>query len=515
MRTIREILRLRFELGRSHREIGRACRKSPATIGTCLKRFAKSGLTWPLPEELDDYELERRLYHKSEVTMPRPKPCWQTVHQELAVKNVTLALLWDEYCEAHKGQNPFNYAWFCRGYRKWAGRQKLVMRQSHKLGEKTFVDWAGTKVPIVDPKTGEIREASVFVATLGASSYTYAEAFPNERSPAWIAGHSHAFEYFGGTTEIVVPDNPKTGVTKADHYEPDINLTYQEWADHFKVAVIPARPRRPQDKAKVESAVRVASNWILARLRKVTFFSLSQLNTAIWELLVDLNEREFQKLPGSRKKVFDEQEKLALRPLPLEPYELAEWKKARVGPDYHVEVEGHYYSVPFTLVKELVEVRLSATMVKVLHRNRLVANHRRSRHRGQHTTSSEHMPGHHRFLTGWTPERFKNWALRSGPSVCKFVEELMERRSHPELAYRSCFGLLRLAREFGDDRLEAACQRALHIGAYRYKSVKSILESSLDKEPLPNSTAPTRSAGHHENVRGAAYYQQTLPFSDN
>lgn len=514
MRMTREILRLRLELGRTHREIAKSCRKSPSTVGACIKRFEVSGLGWPLPEEMDDDELERRLYSKGEA-LPRPKPDWKHVYQELGKKHVTLHLLWEEYREAHRGKEPYNYAWFCREFRRWAGRQKLVMRQSHKLGEKTFVDWAGTKVPIVDPETGEVREVSIFVATLGASSYTYAEAFENEKSPAWIAGHIHAFEYFGGVTEIVVPDNPKTGVTKADFYEPDINPTYRDWADHFGVVVIPARPRKPKDKAKVEAAVRVTGEWILARLRNVTFFSLNELNAAIWELLVALNERPFQKRPGSRKEVYEEQEKLALSPLPVESFELATWKKARVAPDYHVEVDGHYYSVPFTLVKQRVEVRLSATMVKVFHRNRLVASHRRESQKGFHTTCSEHMPAHHRQLTGWTPERFRNWASRFGDSVCEFVDELMVRRAHPELAYRSCFGVLRLEREYGAERLNAACRRAIHLGAHRYKSVRSILENGLDKEPLPTSGASTRSAGHHENVRGAAYYQQTLPFSDN
>jgi len=423
--------------------------------------------------------------------------------------------LWEEYRDAHTDDRPYTYVWFCEGYREWKKRSHLVMRQTHKLGEKTFVDWAGSKVPIVDPKTGEVTEASVFLATLGVSSYTYAEAFVNQKMPAWIAGHCNAFRHFGGTTEIVVPDNPKTGVTKADHYDPDLNLTYQDWAEYYVVVVIPARPRKPKDKAKVESAVRVTGEWILARLRNVTFFSLSELNAAIWALLEELNGRPFQKRPGSRRECYEEQEKATLRPLPAEPYEICEWMKARVAPDYHVEVEGHYYSVPFILVKEIVEIRVSSMIVRAFHRNRLITSHVRSSYRGQHTTKPEHMPPHHRHNVEWTPARFQGWAQQSGAFVLEFVDELMNRRQHPEQAYRSCFGLLKLGQQFGSDRLDRACRRAISLGAYRYKNVKNILEKSLDKQPMPKAISAPKSAGNHENVRGPQYYSDPELFSDN
>jgi transposase len=352
------------------------------------------------------------------------------------------------------------------------------------------------------------------VASLGLSQYTYVEAFGNEKSPAWIAGHTGACEYFGGVAEVVVPDNPKTGVTKADYCEPDINPTYHAWGEHNDTAIIPARPRKPKDKAIVESAVKLSGMWILARLRNVTFFSLRELNVAIWELLEDLNERPFQKRPGSRKQCFEEQEKSALRPLPSERFEIFECKKARVAPNYHVQAEDHHYSVPFILVKELVDICIRPQLVQVFHRNRMVTSHRRNSNYG-YTTKPEHMPAHHRHQVEWTPERFESWALRCGPSVRDFVTELFKRRRHPEQAFRSCFGLMKLAEQFTSERLNAACLRAFSLGAFQYKSVKSILEKGLDSQPLLLESPSIPSAGHHENVRGGSYYSQLNLYSDN
>lgn len=518
MRTIKEILRLRIELLQSHRDIAKACKKSPSTIGECLKRFKSSGLTWPLPEEFDDSELERRLYPSAPLASPgeRAIPDWEYVSRELAKKHVTLKLLWEEYKRDNLGVAVYEYTWFCKQYREWTKRTAgaTTMRQTHKLGERTFVDWAGTKIPIVNSTTGEITEASVFVACLGYSSYTYAEAFENQKTPAWIAGHCHAFKYFKGVTEIVVPDNPKTAVTKADYYDPELNPVYYAWAEHYKAVVLPARARKPQDKAKVESAVKVAGMWILARIRNMTFFSIDELNAVIWELLEELNSRPFQKRPDSRRKCYEELEKAELRPLPVGEFEVFEFKNAKVSPDYHVDVEGHYYSVPFTLVRQQVEIRIKPQLVQAFHQGRMVATHRRNPVRGLHTTISEHMPPHHRHQAEWTPERFESWAQRSGPGVCEFVTVLLADRQHPEQAFRSCRGLLKLAKKYGDDRLNAACLRALELGARRFKNVKSILERGLDKE-APPTDEPTRTAGHHENVRGAAYYSQLDFFSDN
>lgn len=515
MRVTREIIRLRYDLGRSHREIGRAVNKSPATVGDCLMRLKASGLSWPLAEDLDDSALEERLYPPPPPDgNERPLPDWDYVARELTKKNVTLALLWEEYYRDHTGLEPYQYTWFCKEFRAWSKRTSVTMVQAHKAGEKMFVDWAGSTVPIVDPKTGEVSEAQIFVATLGLSSYTYVEAFENQKTQAWIAGHTKACEYFGGVPEIVVPDNPKTGVTKAHFCEPDLNPTYQAWGEHSQTAIIPARPRRPKDKAKVETSVKVSSMWILARLRNRTFYSLDELNAAIWELLEELNDREFQKRPGSRRSWYEEHDKPALRPLPAERFEIFEFKKSRVAPDYHIQIDEHYYSVPFTLVRELVEVCIRPRIVQFFHQSRMVACHRRKSGYG-YTTNPEHMPPHHRHQAEWTPERFESWALHSGPSVRDFVTELIKRRSHPQQAFRSCFGLLRLASRFGGERLNAACLRASTLGAFHYKSVESILKKGLDSQPLPEESSPPPSAGHHENVRGAAYYSQLELFSDN
>lgn len=505
MRKIREILRLRLSLGRSHREIAQACKISSSTVGECLGRFRVSGLPWPLPPELDDVALEKKLYRlEPSPSVKRPAPDWKWVMRELRKRHVTLSLLWQEYREAHP--DGYEYSWFCEAYAAWRGRQDLVMRQNHKLGEKCFVDYAGDTISVVNPETGEIRKAFVFVGALGGSSYTYAEAVCSQELPSWIASHVRMFAFFGGVPEVLVPDNLKTGVTKANYYEPDINLTYQEMAEHYRVAVLPARVRKPKDKAKVESAVLLAERWILAALRNRTFFSLEEVNEAISELLAKLNSRPFQKLPGSRRQIFEAEEKLILRPLPKEPYVFGQWKKARVNVDYHIEVEGHHYSVPYSLAREAVEVRMTGTMVEVFHAGRRVASHVRSYRRGVTTTVKEHMPPRHRNMTEWTPERILSWAAGIGPTVATLAGRIMESRQHPEQGFRACFGLLRLSSQYGKERLEAACSRALSVGACSYRSVHSILEKSLDRQlSFPLSL---RSAGHHENVRGSEYYRQ-------
>lgn len=505
MRKIREILRLRFSLGRSHREIAQACKISTSTVGDCLGRFRVSGLSWPLTPELDDVALEKKLYHlEPSPSVKRPAPDWEWVMREIRKKHVTLSLLWQEYREAHP--DGYEYSWFCEAYGSWRGRRDLVMRQNHKLGERCFVDYAGDTASVVNPETGEVHKAFVFVGVLGGSSYTYAEAVWSQELPSWISSHVRMFAFFGGIPEVLVPDNFKTGVTKANYYEPDINLTYQEMAEHYGVAVLPTRVRKPRDKAKVESAVLLAERWILAALRNRTFFSLEELNEAISELLTKLNSRPFQKLPGNRRRIFEEEEKPVLRPLPKEPYIFGQWKKARVNVDCHIEVEGHHYSVPYTLAREAVEVRVTGTTVEVFHAGRRVASHPRSCRRGGTTTLKEHMPPRHRNLAEWTPERILSWAADIGPTVATMADRIMKSRPHPEQGFRACFGLLRLSRLYGKERLEAACSRALSVEACSYKSVHSILNRSLDRQTsVPLSL---RSAGYHENVRGSGYYNQ-------
>ncbi len=508
MRKIREVLRLTLGEGLSRRQVSAAAGLPLATVSNYLTRARAAGIGWPLPEGLDDAALEARLFSRAAIpaTTSRPLPDWTELDRELrSKKNVTLALLHLEYKEQHP--EGYQYTQFCRHYHAWRGTVDLVMRQEHKAGERCFVDWAGQTVPIVDPRTGEIAlEAQVFVAVLGASNFTYTEAFPSQELAHWISAHVHAFEAWGGCPRICVPDNPRTGVSKAHRYEPILNPTYAEMAAHYGVAVIPARPYRPRDKAKVEAGVQVVQRWILARLRKRTFFSLAELNAAITELLRWLNERPFKKLEGSRQRLYEEIDRPALRPLPASRYQFATWKTATVNIDYHIEVDHHYYSVPYQLAREVVDVRISATTVEIFRRGRRVASHLRSSVRGRHTTTSEHMPESHRRHLEWTPTRIVGWAEATGPQTAALVKAVMEERPHPEQGFRSCLGIMRLGRRFGDERLEAACMRALAIRGLSYRSVESILRTGLDREALPApSTAIAPRA--HENVRGPDYYR--------
>lgn len=507
MRKIKEVLRLGLAEGLSCRLVGQATSMPTTTVFDYLARARAAGLSWPLPEGTDDDALERLLFRLPAAPAEgRPLPDWAEVDRELrSKKNVTLALLHLEYKE--RQPDGYQYSQFCRHYHAWRGTLDLVMRQEHKAGERCFVDWAGQSVPIFDGATGAISfAAQIFVAVLGASSHTYAEGFPSQELEYWISGHVRAFEAWGGSPRIVVPDNPRTGVTKAHRYEPILNRSYEEMAAHYGVAVLPARPRKPRDKAKAEVGVQVVQRWILARLRKRRFFSLAELNTAIAELLVGLNAKPFRKMEGSRKSRFEELDRPALGPLPQTRYEYATWKSAMVSIDYHIEVDHHYYSVPHRLAREKVEVRLSAMTVEIFHRGNRQASHLRSLVRGGYTTLSEHMPESHRRHLEWTPGRIVRWAEESGPQTAALVAAVLESRPHPEQGYRSCLGIMRLGKRYGEGRLEAACARALRVRALSYRSVESILKTGLDREALP-VPLPERTPREHDNVRGPAYYR--------
>ena len=505
MRKIREVLRLRWGQGLSKRKIARSCNVSRPTVDEYLRRAETAGLTWPLPVTLDDGELERRLFPPAPnlTAQERGLPDWPGVNFELKRKGVTLFLLWQEYREDHR--QGYQYSWFCERYRYWLGKRDRVMRQYHQAGEKLFVDYAGQTVPVVDPRTGEIREAQIFVAVLGASNYTYAEATWSQGLPDWIGSHQRTFQYLGGVPEILVPDNLLAGVSKAHRYEPDINPTYQELASHYGVAVVPARVRRPKDKAKAEIGVQVVERWILAVLRHRTFFSLSELNRAIHQLLIRLNERPFKKLPGCRKALFETLDAPALNPLPVTPYVYAEWKKVRVHIDYHVEVEGHYYSVPYQLTRKQLDARLTDNTLECFHKGQRVASHPRSWLKGRHTTLPEHMTESHRQYGDWSPERLIRWAEKFGPSTAHVITAILSSRRHPQQGYRACLGILRLGKAYGDERLEAACQRALLLGTHRYKSIESILKHGLDKQSVPEQQELVLPEDH-DNIRGPDYY---------
>ena len=505
MRKIREILRLRFEHKHTLDQIAVSCHIGSSTVSEYIQRFKTAELSWPLSPEMDDLQLEQLLFPSTRV-IENPEKCLpdlQYVFEELRRKGVTLMLLWQEYKEAHP--DGYQYSQFCNLYRQWAGRIDPVMRQEHRAGEKMFVDYAGMTMGIYDQSTQQMREAQIFIAVLGASNYTYVQATWSQSLPDWIDAHCRAFEFFNGVPAVVVPDNIKTGVTNPCFYEPDINPTYLDMAYHYNTVIIPARVRKPKDKAKVEVAVQIVERWILARLRNQTFFSLEQLNETIRRLLVVLNNEPFQKLQGCRRSVFEAIDKPALRPLPQRVYQFAEWKKARVNVDYHIEVDRHYYSVPYNLIKKQIDVRMTAHTVECFFNNKRVASHIRSPLRGRHTTVKEHMPKSHQKWAEWTPDRFLRWAAKIGSNSEKLIEEILTSRVHPQQGFRSAMGILRLEKSYGGQRLEAACKRALNIGSKSYRSVASILKHSLEQKPLPEPPIKDQPVTH-PNIRGANYY---------
>jgi transposase len=507
MRKTREILRLKWELGRSHREVATSLGVGLGTVSLALERAIAAGLVWPAVEAMSETELDRRLYRRKELPLgDRPAPDFAYLHTELRRPSVTLELLHHEYLERHP--DGYRYSQFCERYRRWVGTQRRSMRQVHRAGEKLFVDYAGKHPRVIEPETGEVREAELFVAAMGASSFTFAEATWTQQSHDWIASHIRAFEYVGGVPGAVVPDQLRTGVSVPCRYEPGIQRTYQELAEHYGTVILPARPAHPRDKPKVEVAVQVAERWILARLRNQSFFSLIELNGRIAELLEELNDRPMRIYGASRRELFERFDKPALKPLPDKRYLYGEWKSARVSIDYHVEVDHHYYSVPHQLVGEKLDVRLTATTVEVFQRGVRVASHARSYRRGMHTTVAEHMPAAHRAHHEWSPSRLVRWGQTVGPKTAALVEAILSDRPHPEQGYRSCLGILRLEKRYSRERLEAACARALSAGARSYRHVDSILKHGLDRQRSqePSATGEPRQLLLHENVRGGRYY---------
>ena len=509
MRKVREVLRLRFSAGLSDRQVARCLKISPSTVSKYVSLAEAAGLSWPVPEEVDDEELERRLspvavaLPASDASSSRPLPDWSHIACELRRKHVTLMLLWEEYKEEHA--DGYQYSQFCELYRRWAERTDLSMRQAHRGGEKLFVDFSGDGIWYTNPDTGERREAALFVAVLGASSRFYVEATPSETLPHWIAAHVNAFEYFGGVTQLVVPDQCRTAVTRPCYYDPDINPTYAEMARHFGTTIVPARPRRPKDKAKAENSVLLAQRWIVAKLRNRTFYSIAEINEAIRELLVHVDQRPLRRLKLSRLELFEKLDRSELSPLPLEGYEFAEWTYGvRVNLDYHVEVDAHDYSVPYQLARKYVDVRVGGNLVQFFHKQRRVASHPRSEDAGGVTTDDAHMPVAHRKHCDNDPTTLLKRAHGIGTSTAELVETILSERPHPEQGYRACLGILRLAKRYSDERLEKACFRALLSGCRTCGSVESMLRKGLDSQPLEPVSPPPVST--HENVRGSTYY---------
>ncbi len=530
MRKIREVLRLSHQ-GRSHREIASSVRVAVGTVCGRLRRAREVGVTWEQAESRTDAELEALLFRDGgrNVAAARAPIDYGYVHRELHRTGVTLQLLWAEYQEGvaarSDGVKPYQYSQYCELYGAWRKRQKPSMRQVHIAGEKGFIDYSGKKPRLWDPNTGQAREVELFVMVLGASNYTYAEASYTQKLPDFVGSTIRAFEFFGAVPHIIVPDQLRSAVKGPDRYEPDINATYLEMAQHYDVTVIPARPRKPKDKAKVETGVLISQRWILAKLRNRVFFELGELNQAIWELLDELNARPFQKLAGTRASAFEELDKPAMRPLPALRYELADRRNARVNIDYHVEYDKRYYSVPYQLVHEAVELRATVGVVEIFlrddekHRRRQtrghdyksgdrVATHTRSYGRvGTAVTEPAHRPAHHQQQV-WPPERLVNWGRKFGPAVATVIEQMLARYVVPEQSYRACLGLLRAAERYGGQRMNDACERALAVNSSpNRKYIEAILRRGLDKTTRAESS--TRQApAHHENIRGGDYYDR-------
>jgi len=504
MRKIKEVLRLAAQ-GLSDRGISRSLGVPRTTVRRYRTRAEAAGLTWPLPEDVAESALEARLFPPPGPVSQhvRPEPDWAHLHAELRRPHVTLQLLWAEYKATHL--QGYQYSRFCQLYRSWTETLEPTLRQQHRAGEKVFVDYSGQTVPVVDRESGEVRDAEVFVGVLGASNYTFAEATWSQGLPDWVGSHVRMLEDFGGVPELAIPDNLRSGVSRACRYEPETNPTYQEMAAHYGIALLPARAKKPRDKAKVETGVQIVERRILAPLRNHTFFSLAELNREIKQLLQQLNDRPFQKLEGTRRTLFESLDRPLLRPLPAARYEFSEWRKARVNIDYHVSVQNHFYSVPHRLVRKQVDVRLTASTVEILHDGRRVAAHPRAHGNGLYTTEAAHRPKAHREHLEWPPSRLIRWAEKTGPHTGEVVNRILKEKVHPEQGYRPCLGILRLGERYTPERLEAACCRAVKIGGVSYRSIKSILLHGLDRLPLEEQ-AILELPQAHANVRGADYY---------
>jgi transposase len=505
MRQIHELLRLKYQNQLSVREIARSCGLPTSTVGDYLKRAEAAGVQWPLPAGQSEPALLQLLLAQP-ATAPGSGlalPDWPTIHKELGRKSVTLLLLWQEYRQTYP--EGYGYSRFCQLYQRWAGTLDPVLRQVHLPGEKLFVDWAGQTVPIHNAADGSVSAGHLFVAVLGASNKIYAEAFANEQLPAWLAAHCHAYAFYGGVARVTVPDNLKTGVVRPCRYEPLLHRSYQELAEHYGTVIIPARVKKPRDKAKAEVGVQIAERQILAALRDQRFFHVGELNVAIRPLLTRLNDQPFQKLEGSRNSWFETLEKAHLLPLPATAFELAHWSKAKVNIDYHVAVDKHLYSAPHQLIHQQLDVRLTDQTVELFQHGKRVAAHVRSRLPGRFTTLAEHRPKSHQKHLAWTPSRILEWVQTIGPACAKVVAQILADRPHPEQGFRSALGIIRLGKALGHDRLEAACRRALHFGTCSYTSLKSILQNNLDAQPL-EPELPLASPVH-ENLRGSPYYR--------
>jgi transposase len=506
MHRLKEILRQKLVLHRSHRQVAKAVGVSVGFVSGVVTRMAALGLGAEQIDALEETVLEEKLYRPrvaSGVRRPLPDPA--QMHVELKRDGVTLQLLHLEYLESHP--DGYRYTRYCDVYREWLARRSPTMRQTHIAGDKMFVDYSGKRPRIVDKATGEVTDVELYVAVLGASNYTYAEATFTQQVPDFVASTTRALAFFGGVPRALVPDQLKSAVTVACRYEPGIQRSFDELGRHYGTTILPARPASPRDKAKVEVAVQIAQRWILARIRDQVFHTLGELNARIRELTVDLNARTMRLYKASRTELFERLEKPTLAALPADTFEYAAWKKATLNVDYHIVFDDHFYSAPHTLIHEELWARATTTSVEIFHRSTRVASHARSYVKFKHTTITAHMPTSHQKHADWTPSRILGWARTVGPMTEKLAQAILAERRHPEHGYRSCLGLFRLAKRYGNERVEAACARALTVSARSYRHVESILKHGFDRAPaLDTESRASSSSVVHENVRGRDYY---------
>lgn len=510
MRRIKEVLRHWHDCKVSQQGISKICQISRSTVGDYINRFTKSGLSWPLPAGVTDDDLERALFVQSEGNRKyKDELNYAYLLMELKKPNMTKEVLWDEYKQSNA--QGYNYSHFCTLIRQHQRNLQYSMRQEHKAGEKGFLDF-GEGLKLLNPETGELVTTQLYVFVWGASNYTWARAILNQELPSWIDVNTRALEHFGCCPKVEVPDNLKAAVSKACRYEPDLNPTYADFAKHYGMVIMPARPYKPKDKAKVENGVKLAKRWILARLRNQIFTSLFEMNKAIGELLVVFNDRPLRKINKSRKELFELLDRPHALPLPLNRYEYAEWKHAKVNVNYHVNYDRHDYSVPYTLIGKSIEIRATQSVVEIYKNSQRICAHQRSERAYGYTTVADHMPPSHQKYLEWTPQRILEWAEKYGDAVKRLVEKIMASRSHPEQAFKSCLGIIRLEKNYSALRLNAACQRALDYRAYSYRAITNILSKNLDQHVSESDPKKTLT---HENIRGADYYANELTLFAN
>jgi len=509
MRQIREMLRLCVCNKMKDREVARAIRTSHRTVGLNLHKYLSLGLTWEEFEKKSDAELEPVFKKKRPVDTRRQdlEAQFTYIERELVKTGVTLFTLWEEYRSGRLFS--YEYSQFCKHFQNWQAVRDVRMHFEHKAGDKLFVDFTGDKLQITDRETGSVTAVDVFVAALGCSQMAYIEAVPSQKACDWIMANSNALEYFGGSPAAIVPDNLRSGVTKSDRYEPEINRNYADFARHYGLVILPARVRKYRDKALVENTVRTIYQRVFAKIRNEVFYSIDELNERIWELLEEHNGKGFQQKDGSRRSRFEELERSALKPLPSRRFEYREQQSGMTVPyDYHVKLkeDKHFYSVPWRYHRQPIYMLYTATDVEI-YLNKAdperIALHRRDRRKWGYTTVPEHMPSHHRFVAEWSAERFVRWAAETGPWTKEVVEKIMAQCGHPEQGFHMSMGVINLAKKFGKERLEMACKRAVMFKVYRYKAVRNILEKGIEREGEEEAPRPL---SEHENIRGPSYY---------